>query len=301
VFRRICLTIVIAILSTVIVDTHAQSIVSSGLIAFNRIDGSVYLVDANGNNARLLIKQCLASSRPAWSPDGTRIAFSTGQCWGQPTGTCILTLATNQINILDFGEEFDSYPAYSPDGKYLAFTANSELYIADALDGRHRHQLTYNSPFSSVKPSWSPDSKHIVFEIDINFVPQIDIIDVDGKNQHRIISSGHAPAWSPDGNSIAYGVGYNVRSELYISDTKGKNTRQLTHSIDGSSADSPTWSPDSTQIAYAARLKDVRNFAICVIDADGSNQRVISPEPYFDDNPAWSPANVSLPPDKPSS
>jgi Tol biopolymer transport system component len=95
---------------------------------------AVYLMDADGSNIRSLIPPALGANKPDWSPDGTRIAFST---------------------------EFQ-YLINPPAPPCLP---NPAIWLINAED-RQTIQLTGSTHYLDVAPSWSPQGDAIVFERD---------------------------------------------------------------------------------------------------------------------------------------
>ncbi|MBU0560982.1 MAG: DPP IV N-terminal domain-containing protein, partial [Bacteroidetes bacterium] len=51
------------------------------------------------------------------------------------------------------------YPRWSPDGSTIAYTINNAIWLMNT-DGGNQQELISNSSF----PSWSPDSKEILFQ-----------------------------------------------------------------------------------------------------------------------------------------
>jgi dipeptidyl aminopeptidase/acylaminoacyl peptidase len=161
-------------------------------------------------------------------------------------------------------------PAWSPDGKSIAFVDNSfpdgsaatdgDLYVMKA-DGTNPRKLT-NSPGggkvpSPRGPSWSPDSKKIVFAYGPNGIygaHGIYVVNANGAGLHKLVGAGASyPAWSPSGRKIAFALGKEPELlRIYAVNPDGTN-RALVAAEQGEHACSlvwPTWSPDGQRIAF---------------------------------------------------
>ena len=129
---------------------------------------------------------------------------------------------------------------------------------------------------------------------------EIYVMDVDGKNQHRLTNNRHedwSPVWSPDGKRIVFVSDRDghpdiipgwFTSEIYVMDADGGNEQRLTENRRND--DTPSWSPDGKRIAFASDRKGhFVNFEIYVMDADGGNQRRLTENRAWDRFPSWSP------------
>jgi Tol biopolymer transport system component len=162
----------------------------------------IFIVNADGTGLIRLTANRVNDDWPAWSPDGTKIAFASHY------QIYIMSQHGTGPTRLTYGDAFDIQPSWSPDGTKIAFssdrTGNSDIYSMNA-DGTGVSQLT-NDPGTDVRPAWSPDGAEIAFASDRELTFGIYVMKADGSGQIGLPGPGDllSPAWSPDGEMIAY-------------------------------------------------------------------------------------------------
>jgi Tol biopolymer transport system component len=92
----------------------------------------VFVMDADGNNLRMVTTTANSKFEPGWSPDGTNISF-TVERMGTMANVFQIGVDGNNLKRLTAGPTFDGHPAYAPDGSKLAFVSNRdgnpEIYV----------------------------------------------------------------------------------------------------------------------------------------------------------------------------
>jgi len=113
-------------------------------------------MDSDGSHPRRLTTNPVHDGFPAWSPDGTQIAFLSRRDGNYEIYTMNAD-GTDQRRVTDNPAE-DSDPAWSPDGEWLAFVSQrdgaDEIYIMQA-DGSSPRPLTGNGA-QNWSPTWQP-------------------------------------------------------------------------------------------------------------------------------------------------
>jgi tol-pal system beta propeller repeat protein TolB len=179
---------------------------------------------------------------PAWSPDGTRLAYIENQ--GGRFEIFVVGIDGEKGRCLTPGEGKHARPQWSPDGVHILFDSDRDgdwdVYLMKA-DGTGVVQLT-NAPAEDVFASWSPDAEHILFTSDRDGVSQLYVMTHDGKDVHPISRSGARAwnaSWSPDGRHIAFVSDRNGFNSIWVMTVDGEHERQLSTSEfrDGR----PTW------------------------------------------------------------
>lgn len=127
----------------------------------------LYLIPAAGGSPTALTDNQTVAWTPAWSPDGTRIAFM----WNQSGYSEIWVISpdgTDPVQLTHTDTSGTQWPTWSPDGRRIAFssrhTGNSEIFVMSAHGG-DLTQLTFD-PGSDMMPTWSPDGRQIAFASD---------------------------------------------------------------------------------------------------------------------------------------
>lgn len=187
---------------------------------------NIYVMNDDGGEVRRVTNHTrLAPGKPAWSPDGTQIAYHMDLHRPDPAKHQQLDVflmkadGTRHQNLTEH-PAIDVVEDWAPDGKHLLFTSNRSgniaVYVME-IASRKVWQLTnHRGDNFAAAPDWSPDGKKIAYEYSIAGQGRyIYVMNADGRNSRPLlrkprrgffggtIISGD-PEWSPDGERIVY-------------------------------------------------------------------------------------------------
>jgi Tol biopolymer transport system component len=225
--------------------TNAPAWSANGEIAFSRgvgastdCPGGVWGMNADGSNLRQI---AAVGANPAWSPDGTKLAYDDG------TNLIVANADGSSPHTVLPGKD----PAWSPDGSRLAFDHAGALYVVNA-DGSGLHQIAA----TGLDPSWSPDGTQIVFARPLGPSKGLGVVNADGTGNRSLTTGNDTdPAWSPAGKRIAYVNSAILGPQIRVVAPDGTGQRTVEDPQNSNSFDSysaPAWAPDSQHLVFVA-------------------------------------------------
>ncbi len=201
---------------------------------------------------------------PDWSPDGTRIVFSSDRDGNpeiytiRPDGSELVRLTNNE-----FG---DGEPAWAPYGTRLAYASRGAIYVMNS-DGTNPERLT--DSIRATAPAWSPGGSKIAFEGRVEGNNYIFVMNSDGSSVTRLTqheANDFRPSWSPDGIRIAFNSKRGGSYDLYTMNADGSNIDRLTE-MDAHEV-SPAWSPDGFRLLFARVIEGEEGVASALYTLD---------------------------------
>ncbi|ACB34211.1 Tol-Pal system beta propeller repeat protein TolB [Leptothrix cholodnii SP-6] len=249
---------------------------------------TLWVADADGENAQAAVGGPEPIISPAWSPNGRELAYVSFEA--RKAVVYVQDVLTSKRRVIANYKGSNSAPAWSPDGNQLVVTLTrdglSQLYTMSRTGGDLR-RLTTSSGIDT-EAAWSPDGKSVYFVSDRGGGPQIYRVAAGGGNAERVTFAGNyniSPALSPDGRYMAYVSRLNGSAfRLTLMELA---TGTITTLTDTNDDESPGFAPNSRLIIYATRAggRDV----LMTTTLDGSIKARLGAPQADVREPTWGP------------
>lgn len=227
---------------------------------------TLWVADADGENAQSALTSPEPIISPAWSPNGSQLAYVSFE--SRKPVIYSHDIASGKRRLLANFRGSNSAPAWSPDGRQIVATLSrdggSQLYALDVNGGEPR-RLTQSSSIDT-EPAFSSDGKYIYFVSDRGGAPQIYRMTPTGGNPERVTFTGTyniSPALSPDGRWLAYISRVGGAFKLQVMELAGGTATQIT---DTSADERPSFAPNSRLIVYATQQQGREALMTTTID-----------------------------------
>jgi serine/threonine-protein kinase len=278
-----------------------------GQIAFASIQSGLpqlFLVNADGTGLVQLTHMPDGACQPSWSPDGTRLAFTspcrTKQDRYEGAGIWVVKVDGTGLEPLQSAPGGDYDPAWAPDGKHIAFTSlrgggNIPHVYVMALDGSGLKNLSEGIA-RDAQPSWDPSGSQLLFTAHRGGASEIWIVPAAGGSAKRFILGGGEddlhPEWSHDGKVVLFVRTVSNIPRLAATQFETPAGAVLRICPEGpreaEPMEGPSWSPDDRWIVFETWPSGA-NHEIAIMTSSCTNYTLLTHDKAFDFDPAWRP------------
>ena len=269
--------------------TGDKGVFSSRIAYVNRQGQRFKLLvaDSDGYNEQAILSQAEPIMSPAWSPDGSHLAYVSFE-----TGHAVVyvqSLYTNQRKVLADFPGSNSAPAWAPDGRQLAVVltrdGSSQIYLVRP-DGSGLRRITFSGAIDT-EPHFSPDGGYLLFTSDRGGTAQIYRMTLAGGPAERMTfgeGANFSPRYRPDGNAFVFA--HRENGTFYIA-TQDFQTGQMSLITEGGWDKKPSYAPNGKLVLFASEARG--RGILATVSSDGRVRQHMFTQSGDAREPAWGP------------
>jgi hypothetical protein len=222
----------------------------------------IAVMDADGGNVTPLTDGTHVDAHPAWSPDGSRIAFDRFDNGARRV--FVMAADGSGVHQVAGADGSATSPTWSPDGARLAYLAGTDVAVVDLSSGQATVVGT-NVAAEGAGVAWSPDGSLLAWA----GTTGIGVAAPDGTGARQLTTGDdHDPAWSPDGSRLLV-----RRADTVVTvDRAGAVSAPI---ATGDGFADLEWSPDGQRFLYDCTAAAATAVSLCVRNIDGSGRVVL--------------------------